>query len=85
MAPSSYRSLRYTPSCSIYQHRNESGLPFYDVIIADNLPKAASLPVATVQQAKARLTDGRWDFDYVFFTESDQVTVQIRTCMHDVL
>jgi hypothetical protein len=29
--------------------------------------------VATVQQAKARFKDGRWDFDFLFFTESDQV------------
>jgi hypothetical protein len=29
--------------------------------------------ICIVQQAKARLMDGRWDFDYVFFTESDQV------------
>lgn len=54
-------------------HRNESGLPFFDVMLIENLPKSASLPVATVQQTKARIMDGRWDFDYVYFTESDQV------------
>ncbi len=53
--------------------RNDSGLPFYDVMVLSNLPKSASLPVATVQQTKARLADGRWDFDYVYFTESDQI------------
>ena len=55
--------------------RNISGLPFFDVMLNENLPKSASLPVSTVQQAKARLLDGRWDFDYIFFTESDQVRV----------
>jgi len=55
--------------------RNESGLPFYDVVVLLNLPKSASLPVATVQQTKARLADGRWDFDFVYFTESDQIIV----------
>ena len=53
--------------------RNISGLPFYDVILLTDLPKSASLPVATVQQSKARIMDGRWDFDYLYFTESDQV------------
>ena len=53
--------------------RHGSGLPFFDVILIEDLPKSASLPVATVQQTKARLMDGRWDFDYVFFTESDQI------------
>lgn len=53
--------------------RTDSGLPFYDVMVLDNLPKSASLPVATVQQTKARIADGRWDFDYVYFTESDQI------------
>jgi hypothetical protein len=53
--------------------RNISGLPFYDVMLIEGLPKSASLPVATVQQTKARLMDGRWDFDYMYFTESDQV------------
>ena len=53
--------------------RNISGLPFYDVLLLSDLPKSASLPVATVQQSKARIMDGRWDFDYLYFTESDQV------------
>ena len=53
--------------------RNISGLPFFDVILMDNLPKSASLPVSTVQQAKLRIRNKIWDFDYVFFTESDQV------------
>ncbi len=43
------------------------------MIYIPDLPKSASLPVATVQQTKARLLDGRWDFDFVFFTESDQL------------
>jgi len=29
--------------------RGASGLPFYDVMVLGNLPKSASLPVATVQ------------------------------------
>ena len=48
------------------KNRNVSGLPFHDVMLIENLPKSASLPVATVQQAKARLMDGRWDFDFIF-------------------
>jgi len=53
----------------------ESGMPFYDVILLENLPKSAALPVATTQQVKKRLVSGQWDFDYVFFTESDQILI----------
>lgn len=35
--------------------RNESGLPFYDVLLVTDLPKHASLPVSTVQQTKKRI------------------------------
>lgn len=52
----------------------KSGLPFYDVMLLEDLPKSASLPVATVQTTKARIMNGTWaHFDYVFFTESDQI------------
>jgi hypothetical protein len=53
--------------------RQESDLPFYDVIFAQGLPKAASLPVATSQLVRTRIMNGTYDFDYVYFTESDQV------------
>ena len=53
--------------------RRTSGLPFYDVMLLSGLPKNAALPVATVQNAKARIANGSWDFDYIFFTESDQI------------
>lgn len=55
--------------------RNKSGLPFYDVILLPPLPKSAGLPVGTTQQVKMRLLDGRYDFDYIFFTESDQILI----------
>lgn len=55
--------------------RNQSGLPFYDVFLLDALPKSASLPVSTVKEARRRLLSGEWDFDYVFYTESDQVLI----------
>lgn len=53
--------------------RHKSGLPFFDVLWLTHLPKVASLPVATSQEVKARLMDGRYDFDHVYYTESDQV------------
>lgn len=59
--------------CVVICRRKESGLPFYDVILAKELPKVASLPVATSQLVRARLLNGTYDFDYIYFTESDQV------------
>jgi hypothetical protein len=56
--------------------RYHSNLPFYDIIFLSNLPKSASLPVGTVQATKARILSptGNWShFDYIFFTESDQI------------
>ena len=53
--------------------RSKSGMPFYDVFHMKGLPKSASLPVATTQEARNRILDGRLDFDYIFYTESDQI------------
>ena len=64
----------------------ESGLPFYDIILIDNLPKSAGLPVGTTQQVKKRLQSGVYDFDYVMFTESDQILISRELPrMHDHL
>lgn len=53
--------------------KHTSKLPFYDVVLLANLPKMTALPYATVLDAKARLLRKVWDFDYVYYTESDQV------------
>jgi len=53
--------------------KQESGLPFFDVIFAKGLPKVASLPVATSQLVRSRIINGTYDFDYIYFTESDQI------------
>jgi len=53
----------------------ESGLPFYDVLLLDNLPKSAGLPVGTTQKVKQKLVNNEWDFQYIFFTESDQILI----------
>ena len=52
-----------------------SGLPFYDMLLLPSLPKSAGLPVGTMQEVKKRFQDGSWKFDYVFFTESDQILI----------
>lgn len=63
-----------------------SGLPFYDVINMPPLPKSAGLPVGLTQQVKARLVDGRYSFDYIFFTESDQILIsrQLQLMFHQL-
>jgi hypothetical protein len=57
-------------------------MPFFDIIYLDNLPKSSALPVGVLNEAKNRLKhnssstlhrDRTWDFNYFFFTESDQV------------
>lgn len=64
----------------------ESGLPFYDIILISNLPKSAGLPVGTTQQVKKRLESGAYDFDYIMFTESDQILISRELPrMHDHL
>jgi len=64
----------------------ESGLPFYDILLLEGLPKSASLPVATTQKTKKKLQSGEWDFDYIFFTESDQIIIsRILPMLHDHL
>ncbi len=64
----------------------ESGLPFYDMILVENLPKSAGLPVGLTQQIKKRLVSGEYDFEYIFFTESDQILISRELpLMHDHL
>lgn len=64
----------------------ESGLPFYDIMRIDGLPKSAGLPLSTVRHTKAKLASGEWPFDYVFFTESDQILISRQLPMlHDHL
>ena len=41
--------------------------------LLSGLPKHAALPVASVQTSKAKVESGEWDFDYFYFTESDQI------------
>lgn len=53
----------------------QSGLPFYDILLLEGLPKSAGLPLGTVRKTKEKLVSGKWDFDYVFFTESDQLII----------
>lgn len=58
---------------------NESGLPFFEIVLLKDLPKHAALPFATTVEINQRLNraDGVWKdlFDYVFFTESDQLLI----------
>jgi hypothetical protein len=55
-----------------------SGLPFFDMLLLENLPKSAGLPVGSMQRTKYLLQhDPIWStsFDFVFFTESDQILI----------
>ena len=52
-----------------------SGLPFLEVVVLHHLPKFAALPVGSVQTTQDFLRNGTWDFDFVFFTESDQILI----------
>ena len=73
MTIASMCTLCYNISVLNGYNRYKSGLPLYDVIFAKGLPKVASLPVATSQLVRSRILNGSYDFDYIFFTESDQV------------
>jgi hypothetical protein len=53
-------------------------LPFYDVLLLADLPKSAGLPVGSTQLLRQRLLTGHSryrHFDYVFYTESDQIAI----------
>ena len=53
----------------------------FEVLLIPDLPKSASLPVATVQAAQSKFLKNEWDFEYMYFTESDQVCM----CLHLLL
>lgn len=52
----------------------DSGLPWFDVVFLEELPSFIALPMGAVQRTKAALRSGVWNFDYMFYTESDQVS-----------
>lgn len=54
-----------------------SELPLFDVLLLDNLPKDAGLPVGSTQALRQKLIDGGKyaAFDFVFYTESDQILI----------
>ena len=55
--------------------RTQSNLPFYDVILIGNLANPKFLGVASVLEMQRRFQTGEWSskFDYIYYTESDQV------------
>jgi hypothetical protein len=59
--------------------RRKSGLPYFDLLLLDKIPNSQALPLATVLKAKEKIQNQdrnkKWYFDYIFFTESDQVLV----------
>ena len=50
------------------------GLPWYDVLL-NTLPRASVLGIATVIYSQRAFAERGWDkdFDYIFYTESDQI------------
>ena len=46
-------------------------------MLIHDLPKSASLPVSLVAHTKLKLQANEWsiDFQYIFFTESDQIII----------
>lgn len=56
----------------VHMRRNQSGLPFYEIMLL-TVPASHSLPLAVVHAARQRILEKAWDFDYLFFTESDQI------------
>jgi hypothetical protein len=55
------------------EYVRSSGMPVFDVLLNEGLPKSASLPVATVQHTRRKLLAREWSFDFVYYTESDQI------------
>ena len=72
----SSRSSRTAPICGT-ACRDESGLPFRDVVLVRGLEKGEQLPIATLLEVQRRFRtnhDGWRDrFDWIYYTESDQV------------
>lgn len=48
-------------------------LPFYEIVVIDFYNRTDALPAGSVIEAQKRFRSGRWNFDYLFYTESDQI------------
>lgn len=66
-------AMAVTQQSDVTWGKEQSGMPWYDVVLLENLPKSASLPMASVQLTRRMLLSNTWDFDYVYYTESDQI------------
>jgi len=53
--------------------RRSSGLPFFEVILVRGLANPKLLGVATVLEMQRKFQTREWTFDWMYFTESDQV------------
>jgi hypothetical protein len=50
-----------------------SGLPFFEVVLIQGLTNPKLLGVATVLEMQRKFQSKEWTFDWMYFTESDQV------------
>ena len=55
--------------------KQSSNMPVYEILLLENLPKSAALPVGLVQAVKAKFVSKQLDFDFIYYTESDQVSL----------
>jgi len=53
--------------------QDKSGLPFFEVVLIAGLANPKLLGVATVLEMQRKFQSQEWAFDYMYFTESDQV------------
>ena len=52
-------------------------MPCFEVLLLQILPKSSALPLGTVLAAQAKFIKNEWDFEYLYYTESDQVLYTI--------
>ncbi len=52
-------------------------LPVYEVLEFPTLTKLGSLPIAMINETKTRILSQQWNFDYVFYTEADNVSTYL--------
>ena len=52
---------------------NTVSLAFYDVVVVDTYNRSDALPAAAVVETQRRFKSREWDFDFLYYTESDQI------------
>ena len=56
-------------------------MSLFNVLMVHGVPTPSALPMITVHQVQSMLRSNQWNFDYLFYSEADQVCLFLSVCV----